>query len=130
MMAGRKIGARAQLALKITRTATNCLFFLFILSPTSSHYLDDQLRVSTIYLDVSIIVIFAAVTLMGIVSWWVVDEDKWLSRRALGRVGVETERVDTEGDLVNKGVKAPGHKGHIYTDAQAQLDSTAELSRD
>ena len=63
---------------------------------------------------------------MGIVSWWVVDEDKWLSRRALGRVGVETERVYSEGDLVSKGKTAPGH---TYTDAQAQLDITAEVSR-
>lgn len=35
--------------------------------------------------------VFAFVTLAGAVSWWVVPEDHWLSRRAVGRILDSTE---------------------------------------
>lgn len=34
-------------------------------------------------------VIFVFVTICGAVSWYIVPEDMWLSRRALGRIGSE-----------------------------------------
>ncbi|GAA5920260.1 hypothetical protein JCM6882_003663, partial [Rhodosporidiobolus microsporus] len=30
--------------------------------------------------------VFTFVTLAGVVSWWVVPEEMWLSRRAVGRI--------------------------------------------
>lgn len=47
-------------------------------------------------------VIFGSVTIMGMVSWWVVPEDRWLSRRAVNRVldaaeGKLTDADDTPG---------------------------------
>ncbi|KAI5477323.1 amino acid transmembrane transporter [Pseudohyphozyma bogoriensis] len=40
--------------------------------------------------------IFGAVTIMGIVSWFVIPEEQWLSARAVGRVLDATEGKDVE----------------------------------
>lgn len=40
-------------------------------------------------------VIFGTVTIMGIVSWYIVPEDAWLSKRMIGRVLDATEGKDT-----------------------------------
>lgn len=43
-------------------------------------------------------VIFAAVTVMGIVSWWIVPEENWLSRRAVGRIHDAAEGHNVDAD--------------------------------
>ncbi|GAA5971787.1 hypothetical protein JCM11641_001512 [Rhodosporidiobolus odoratus] len=47
--------------------------------------------------------VFAFVTIAGAVSWWVVPEDMWLSRRAVGRIIDATEQSQT-------GLKADKHQ--------------------
>lgn len=43
-------------------------------------------------------VIFVAITIMGAVSWWVVPEERWLSRRALKQIENAAEGREEEED--------------------------------
>jgi len=47
-------------------------------------------------------VIFGAVTIMAIVSWWFVPEEAWLSRRAVAKVLDATEGKTTDDEQVSK----------------------------
>ncbi|BGO90710.1 hypothetical protein NBRC10512_000650 [Rhodotorula toruloides] len=58
--------------------------------------------------------VFTFVTLAGAVSWWVVPEDNWLSRRAVGRILDSTEGKEGRAhpaDRVQEGRAVVGEQG-------------------